>query len=216
MTDRFPQKELEQSCGPESGDWSVMSTQMAGGHKLYAVCHRRGVIGTALHTYLATFGKTRRGKDQAHKEEVDADGHAGPARKCPQILNEWTICQPKIDRSNRFRQFELAIEERFKTQSFPFRLVTTVIVGMSIASAHTMYEHFVCGDMYGTFSEYVEAVAFDGMQNTWDADHSTGGDAAATTRRPPPSANPAAGRAGSPFCGGSTRPPTPAGLFDPI
>ena len=70
-----------------------------------------------------------------------------------------------------YRQFELAIEERFPTHSFPFRLQTTVIVGMSIASAYTMYQYFVSRDEFSTFREFVEAAAYDGMLNTWDEDH---------------------------------------------
>ena len=51
MTNRFALKELEAHCGTESGDWSVMSTAIAGGHKLYAVAHRRGgaVSAAPLH-----------------------------------------------------------------------------------------------------------------------------------------------------------------------
>ena len=70
-----------------------------------------------------------------------------------------------------FRQFELAIEERFPTNSFPFRLQTTVIVGMSIASAYTMYQHFVSKDGFDSFREFVEVVAYDAMLNSWDEDH---------------------------------------------
>ena len=35
-------KELEALCGPESGDWAVMETTVLGGHKVYAIAHRRG------------------------------------------------------------------------------------------------------------------------------------------------------------------------------
>ena len=41
LTKRFPVKELEASCGLESGDWSVMSTTVVG-KPMYAVAHRRG------------------------------------------------------------------------------------------------------------------------------------------------------------------------------
>ena len=41
-TSRFPMKELEALCGPESGDWAVMETTVLGGHKVYAIAHRRG------------------------------------------------------------------------------------------------------------------------------------------------------------------------------
>jgi hypothetical protein len=117
-----------------------------------------------IHTYLSTHGTTKRGKDQAHKDDVDADGCAGPARKCPKILNDWTKAQPHIDKHNRWRQRELAIEERFATHSFPFRLFTTVIIGMSIASAWSMFQYFVNKEMFSTFSEFVDEVAVDGIR----------------------------------------------------
>jgi len=107
-------------------------------------------------------------------------------RKCPRILNDWTTAQPNIDKSNRWRQRILAIEERFTTQSFPFRLTTTVIAGMAIASAYTMFQYFVNDEMYPTFRDFVEAVAFDGMQNTWDQDHSADPGVAPTPVQPPP------------------------------
>ena len=84
--------------------------------------------------------------------------------KCPKILNDWTKAQPHIDKANRWRQRELAIEERFSTHSFPFRLFTTVIVGMSISSAWPMFQYFVNDKMFSTFSEFVDEVAVDGMQ----------------------------------------------------
>ena len=129
------------------------------------------ILCAQIHTYISTHGTTRRGKEQKHKDDADADGRAGPARKCPKILNDWTQAQPHIDKANRWKQRILAIEERFSTHSFPFRLTTTVIPGFSIVSAWNLFKYHVNNDMYETFSEFVEAVAFDGMANTWDRDH---------------------------------------------
>ena len=39
---RYPVAALEELCGPESGDWAVMETTVLGGHKVYAIAHRRG------------------------------------------------------------------------------------------------------------------------------------------------------------------------------
>ena len=66
----------------------------------------------------------------------------------------------------------MAIEERFPTNSFPFRMVTTIIPGLSIVSAYTLYKYHVNEDMFETFSDFAEAVAYDAMTNTWDRDHS--------------------------------------------
>ena len=178
----FPQAELEAHCGPDSGDWNVMTSTLSNGKRVYGIAHRRGM---SVHTYISTHGTTRRGKDQAHKDDCDVHGHAGPPRKCPRILNDWTQAQPQCDRNNMYRQFELAIEERFPTHSFPFRLQTTVIVGMSIASAYTMYQHFVSNNEFDTFRELVETVSYDGMLNTWDAEHVLGAPGASDDTRTP-------------------------------
>ena len=110
-------------------------------------------------------------------------GHAGPPRKCPRILNDWTQAQPQCDRNNMYR---------FPTHSFPFCLQTTVIVGMSIASAYTMYQHFVSDTEFDTFREFIETVSYDGMLNTWDAEHELGAPGASDdTRTPIPRPEPA-------------------------
>ena len=191
----------------ESGDWATMTTKLDGDKLCFALAHRRGgcvrncppaplarspayadicvVCACIDHTYISTHGTTKRGRDQAHKEDCDQQGHCGPARKCPRILNDWTKAQPHIDKANRWRQRTLALEERFRTPSFPFRLQTTVIVGFSIVSAYTMYTYHnnTSGRQFNSFSEFVEGVAFDAMTNTYDADHAAPG---ASTSTPPP------------------------------
>ena len=153
-----------------------------------------------IHTYISTHGTTKRGRDQSHKDDTGEDGHAAPARKCPKILNDWTKAQPHIDKANRWRQRILAIEERFPTNSFPFRLMTTVISGMSIVSAHTMFAYHVAPEY--AFRSFVESVAFDAMCSTFTAHttktmprlgvrlllrgHRLGGRARALATTPPP------------------------------
>ena len=137
---------------------------------------------------MSTHGTTKRGRYQAHKDDCDEFGHAAAARKCPKILNDWTMAQPHVDKSNRWRQRILAVEERFPTNSFPFRATTTVMLGMSIASAFTLYQYHVNADMHAAFRDFVEEVAYDGMLNTWDAQHApipVGGRAEIPTPRHP-------------------------------
>lgn len=63
---------------------------------------------------------------------------ASSQRKCPMVLNDATQAQPKIDRTNKKRQFQLAIERRLPTHNFPFRLFSTVF-GTSIADTYYMH-----------------------------------------------------------------------------
>ena len=101
------------------------------------------------------------------------------------------MVQPHIDMSNRWRQRILAIEERFRTNCFPFRCVQTVIAGMSIVSAHTAYAFHVADTF--DFRDFVEQVAFEGMTNTWDVDHAPAGPSpAGAGRAPTPQHTPAA------------------------
>ena len=180
---RFPVEQLEAHCGLESGDWAVMTSKFGSGDwPVYGVAHRRG---GAIHTYLSTCGTTKRGRDQKHKDDTGEDGGVAPPRKCPRILNDFTQAQPHVDKHNRWRQHILAIEERFRTESFPFRLFTTLIVGAAAVSTYTGYTyHKGAGEHHGddahdqNFRAMMEAVAVDGMQNAWDAEH---GDAAPST-----------------------------------
>ena len=117
-TSRFATEELRAKCGPASGDWATFTTEVEledGGHlDMMAVAHRRG---PAVHTFLSTCGLTLPGMPQKHKDD-DTEGDTGHtiARKCPQVLNDATLAQPKIDRGNRRRQYDLAMEKRFRTE----------------------------------------------------------------------------------------------------
>lgn len=178
ISSRIPKSDIESRVGPGSGDWAVMTTSSNQGKLIYLLGHRRG---PAVHTYLCTHGLTKRGRDQAHKDDVEEDGTVAPPRKCPKVLNDWTQMQPWIDKSNRFRQQILAIEERFRTTEFPFRLATTVIVGMAIASAYVAHQYHnlnrskdqdsMNDNSMETFRSFVEEVSFCAMTNTYNADH---------------------------------------------
>ena len=161
-TSRIPIKELIEAVGPNSGDWAVMTTIVAGGHKVFALGHRRG--GT-VHTYLSSHGQSITGKPQSHKDDIAGLGYMAKPRPCPLILNDWTSMQPKIDMQNRWRQDILAMEKRFVTQNFAFRLFTTIL-GMTFGNTHTASEYFV--GKHGTFLEMMSDLCYDGMHNTED------------------------------------------------
>lgn len=179
MSARFPVAQLEQHCGLESGDWAVMSSRFGSNDwPVYGVAHRRG---GAVHTFICTHGTTKRGRDQRHKDDVCEDGAAAPPRKCPKVLNDWTKCQPHTDKHNCWRQSILAIEERFRTTSFPFRLFTTLIVGCSAVSTFTGHTFHVKNEQLSDptsdddFRESMETLAVDLMTNNWDEEHPADG-----------------------------------------
>ena len=168
QSSRYPKAALEKAVGLLSGDWATMTTTLSDDSPAFAVGHRRG---GAIHTYIFTSGSTRRGKDQAHSDDHGPDGYAGPPRKCPAALNDWTLAQPKVDKNNRWRQNILAIEERHRTTSFPFRLFTT-ITGIIMVNAYEWHLYFnnVSADDCA-FDDFVEEVSWDGCANSWDEDH---------------------------------------------
>jgi uncharacterized membrane protein YgcG len=49
------------------------------------------------------------------------------AFRCLQVCNDNTKAQPKIDRTNKYRQFRLKIERRWKTECFPFRGFSSIL-----------------------------------------------------------------------------------------
>ena len=164
-TSRYPVKKIMELCGPNAGDWSLMSSELEGGFKIYAIGHRRG---GEVHTFIASCGLTIAGVPQKHREDMGVYGSM-EARKCPQVLNMWSQMQPKIDKNNRFRQDILGIEERFVTKSFPFRMLTTVI-GITFANAFEWFNYFIDSKKYcdETFLAFMRDLSYDGMHNTYD------------------------------------------------
>ena len=76
------------------------------------------------------------------------------------MLNDATLAQPKIDRGNCRRQYDLAMEKRFRTEAFPFRLFTTIL-GMCVTDCYYL-------DMYHNktafgFREAVQRIACNGV-----------------------------------------------------
>ena len=166
-TSRFPTAELRAACGPNSGDWAVFTSDVHlgdGSHlDVMAIAHRRG---PEVHTYLSTHGVTTQGKPQRHKDD-DLDAETGHviARKCPSVLNDGTLAQPKIDTNNRRRQFDLAMEKRFRTEAFPFRLFTTVL---GICLVDTFYLNQKFNQSKDEFNEACRRMAWALMYNNFD------------------------------------------------
>lgn len=82
---------------------------------------------------LTTAGQQKRNRS----DDLDADTGCIIARKFPKVLNVWTLAQPRIDRHNRLGQRELAMEKSFVTESFPFRLLSTVLCTVFVVDAYT-------------------------------------------------------------------------------
>lgn len=179
-TSRYPVKKIVELCGPQPGDWSVMSTSLDDGFKVYAIGHRRG---GEVHTFVASCGLTVAGKPQQYSEDVAVYGTKEP-RKCPKVLNTWSQQQPKIDKNNRFRQDILAIEERFVTKSFPFRMLTTII-GITFANAFEWFNYFIDKTKYAEdgFIAFMRDLCYDGMHNKFDSVSTGTGRGAATPSR---------------------------------
>lgn len=110
--------------------------------------------------------------------------------KCPIILNDYTAAQPKIDVINRAKQEILAVEEAFRTDSFPFRMLTTLL-GISFANCHrgSGYWH---GDTR-ELKPYCLSLAYklltytgDGTQGISPGGGGGGGGSASASRAPSP------------------------------
>ena len=166
-TSRMPMDELKKAVGPDSGDWATFTTELHLGDDtrapLMAVGHRRG---PEVHTFISMHGKTTRGVPQKHKDDdTDLDTGYVIARKCPAVLNDATVAQPKIDRGNRRRQYDLAMEKRFRTEAFPFRLFTTVL-GIELTDCYYLDQYFNKNAL--KFREACHRMAWAMMHNNID------------------------------------------------
>ena len=93
------------------------------------------------------------------------------ARRCPKVLNTWTKGQPQIDKGNRWRQRELAMEKRILTQSFPCRILITIL-GICACNAWLMSKKFLTGPQSKlSFQEAMNKLAYRMMHNNYDARH---------------------------------------------
>ena len=121
-----------------------------------------------MHTYLATCGRTLAGKHQEHKEDVNEDGSAGGPRQAPMVVNDFSAGQPHCDKSNRWRQRVLAIEERMLTKSFPLRFATTGL-GIMLVNTWSAWDYFIQNGKGGTaggltFRACMKALCAEGLR----------------------------------------------------
>lgn len=122
-----------------------------------------------VHTYLASCGRTLEGKPQEHKDDFNPDGTPGGPRKCPMVGNDFSAVQPHCDKSNRWRQRILAIEERVLTKSFPIRFTSTG-VGIMFVNVWSGFDYFVLrhsGQMY--FHGCMKALCAEGLRADLDS-----------------------------------------------
>ena len=169
-TRRFCGSALEEATGPENGAWATYTSNLKlGGDKtmpIYSVSHRRG---ETVHKFVATCGTTLKGNAHLATFEDEEDrAYASDeikfelTRKCPRILNDWTLAQPCIDRHNRYRQAMLAMEKRMITNNFSLRLATT-LMGMLFTNAFFAHRHFNCE--VADFKEEMGKLAYRLMHN---------------------------------------------------
>ena len=151
-TKRYPVDAITDATSAESGAWATFSsTLQLGGDKtmpIYSVSHRRG---EAVHKFVATCGTTLGGGSHWAYFEDEEDRYNAECkdfeltRKCPRVLNDFTLAQPTIDRHNRYRQHLLAMEKRFHTNNFSFRFFTTLLgtVAVNAFFAHRYFNSSV-------------------------------------------------------------------------
>ena len=188
-TKRYPTAALKGATGTRNGDWAVMTTTLDSGANIYAISHRRGgevftlcityftlhssytyhvIPPSQVHTYIASCGRSLQGRSQDHAEDFDEEGRPCGARRCPMVLNDFTLGQPQCDKHNRWRQRILAIEERILTKSWPARFATTGL-GMMFVNTWNMFDYFILqrsGAM--TFRTCMKLVACHGLRNNLD------------------------------------------------
>jgi hypothetical protein len=99
---------------------------------------------------------------------VNPDGTAGGPRQAPMVVNDFSASQPHCDKSNRWRQRVLAIEERMLTKSFPLRFATTGL-GIMLVNTWSAYDYFVQnGKGPLTFRECMKVLCAEGVRNDLD------------------------------------------------
>ena len=70
-----------------------------------------------------------------------------------QVLNDYTLGKPSVDRSNRFRQRILAMEKRFVTNDFAFRFFTYIIGQLMVNSYFWVHMQTSINDFKGELSK---------------------------------------------------------------
>ena len=153
-TRRFCGDALAEATSEESGAWAVYTTKIRAQLdsedelvQIYAVSHRRGAQEKTIHKFVSTCGTTIPGgslkvactNDEEYATHGDVDYEI--ARKCPKVLNDVTAAQPAIDVHNRYRQHELAMEQRIQTDRFSLRHGVS-LHGILFTDAFKAYRYF--------------------------------------------------------------------------
>ena len=90
-------------------------------------------------------------------------------RKAPCAVNDITKAQPRVDSHNDLRQHVLAIEEAFRTDSFPNRFLTT-LNGIEFVDAYRLNQFF--NKDTRTFKPAMKELAYKLLTNKYDDYHS--------------------------------------------
>ena len=100
-------------------------------------------------------------------ENGEGDLEAGESelileRKCPKVLNDFTLAQPTIDRFNRYRQHILNMEERIHTRRFDFRHAQFYFAESFV---NAFFAHRFFNDKSATFFDCMRILSYGMMHN---------------------------------------------------
>lgn len=100
---------------------------------------------------------------------MNPDGTAGGPRQAPMVCNDFSSGQPHCDKSNRWRQRILRIEERMLTKSFPLRFATTGL-GIILVNTWSGWDYFVQHNKAGglAFRGVVQVLCAEGLRSDLD------------------------------------------------
>lgn len=189
-TKRFvPKTVYDAGTEDENGAWATWTSEIKldGDTEvpIYCVTHRRG---ESIHAFIASCGTTLPGNSHVAYFEDDEDRAMGVevadfelTRKCPMVLNDFTLAQPTIDRHNRYRQHILAMEKRLVTNNFSFRFFTTVL-GFIVVNAFLAHRYF--NDANADFKSLMDRLALKLMNNP-DAESPTTDSSPSNGRKSP-------------------------------
>lgn len=171
-TRRFPKVDLEAETGTERGAWAVRtSTIKLGGDEtmpIFSVTHRRG---EKVHSWVASCGTTLPGgahnatfEEEEERADFNLEDLYEIERKCPSVLNTFTLAQPCIDRHNRYRQNLLAMEKRILARSFSTRFGVSM---MGTVMVNAFFAHKYFNKCALDFKDVMATLAFRLMHNAY-------------------------------------------------
>jgi hypothetical protein len=86
-------------------------------------------------------------------------------RKAPCVVNDISQAQPKVDSHNDLRQHVLAIEEAFRTDAFPMRILTT-LMGIEFVDTYRLNQYTNGDTRY--FKPAALELFYCLLSNCWD------------------------------------------------